>query len=260
MDFSFEWKVNFAIVISVASLLISLIRWRIDKHETRKYEKIRAYEEIFDDANYILTYPLLHRNRMKEELKYQNANCEIQTAVRQYLKAHWMDKWLSGSKYIPEHITDAQERVSFLEIVVNEARQFESKLEMELGSFSLPDLSPVFYLDEPEIRERLSRVMTEVGRRYSFFSDQIQRFWDNTRVAVPESIRNEYCKAKEVCSDYFTHNDRDFDDPYHDLVQAICYEYRSLTRSKAERFLGLTWRLKTKVRHSLRKPNRGSDA
>jgi t-SNARE complex subunit (syntaxin) len=104
---------------------------------------------------------------------------------------------------------------------------------------------------EPEIGQRLARVIGHVGRNLSQFSSKIQRSWERAKFENPEDIKHKYQQCLRVCPDFFEHNPRDFEDPFHDMLEAIRQEYRRLTRRKIDSWSSSLRRLQRSAKRRL---------
>jgi hypothetical protein len=172
-----------------------------------------------------------------------------------YVDSHWMEQAWGRATFIPSHITDERQKMEFMRRVHDEASKFSDRLYAEKFKLTLPELSPVFHLDEPEIDKRLKRIIEHIGRRFSLFSEDVGRLWGLARISEPFDIRGEYEKAIQACKNYFDHNPRGFEDPFHDLVKLICQEYRLMTPTKKQKIEELIWELKRllwRIRHPIK--------
>lgn len=88
INLTYEWKVDFAFIISVMAMIFSFAVWILDKRRTLKIERIRAYEEIYEDVCFILEFPSILRNRKIKQIHYINEDPELQKAVRMYVDSH----------------------------------------------------------------------------------------------------------------------------------------------------------------------------
>lgn len=251
-DFTYEWKVDFALVLSAISMLSSFAVWIFDKRRTRKIERIRAYEEIYEDACFIFEFPLRKRENIAKQIQYMNDNPDIQNAVRTYLNLHWPDQMWGIKKFVPPSLKSESEKLNFVVKIREEASKFQDMLHSQMFDIALAERSPVFYWDESEIKERMAKIMKHVGQRFSLFSSDIQSCWESAKFKDPLDIKHEYEKAIAVCKNYFDHNRRDFDDPFFDLVEKLKREYLSLIRQRKERILWAFQRYFWRIKHPIR--------
>jgi len=228
-EITYEWKLDFPLIISILSIFISALHWILNRSNIRKKERIRTYEEIYGDTCYILEYPLQRRKNEAKQIQYINENADVQNAVRTYLNSHWRDQAWGSKKFVPSSLIDEDEKRKFVELVRNEAKKFEDKLHSKIFSMTLPERSPVFYLEEPGIKERLNKILNHVGQNLSLFSSDIRKLWKSTRFEDPLEIKSEYEKAISVCAKYFEHNHRGFEDPFFDLLRKLVGEYNTMT-------------------------------
>jgi hypothetical protein len=112
-----------------------------------------------------------------------------------------------------------------------------------------PDLSPVYHLEDKEVATRLARIIKHVGGNLSSFSTEIRRSWESIKFMEPREVRDLYEQSLQFCPNYFKHNPRGFDDPFHDLPEAIRREYRALTLSRSEIVKRKVWRYWWKIRY-----------
>jgi hypothetical protein len=231
---SYEWKVDFALILSILSILSTIVLWLIEHRNNRKLVRVQAYEEIYNDACFLLEFPLHKRDRDAKRIQYVNKDPELQKAVRSFLALHWMDQYWSHQKYVPSTITDEEQRRSFIKLVFSEANNFRNNLISYASDFSVPELSPAFHIDEPEVSEHLEYIIRYVGKHLSSFSRPIRRHWESARFVSPIEVKNKYERATKVCPGYFEHNARDFEDPFYDLLVSIRREYRDITKNRKE--------------------------
>lgn len=166
-----------------------------------------------------------------------------------------MEQAWGKAKFIPSHVTDERQKLEFMRRVHDEVSKFSDKLYAEKFKLTFPELSPVYHLDEPEIDKRLKRIIEHIGRRFSLFSEDVRRLWGLARICEPFYIRQEYEKALQACKNYFDHNSRGFEDPFHDLVKRICQEYRLMTRTRKQKIEELVFELKRvlwRIRHPIK--------
>jgi len=232
MQIAYEWKVDFALVISVVTALITISLWLHERRSKNREKRIRAYEEIYEDVCFLLQFPYRQRKQETEAIQYTNADPTIQEAVRSYLDFHWMDRMWDVRKLVPTSLSD-EEAKQFLEIVQEEASEFEDARFRHRVALGIPDRSPVFYVDNPEVSERLSKLLRHVGQNLSLFDYDIRQCWERARFKDPAEVRSEYEKALRVCPHFFEHNPRDFDDPFVDIAERIREEYRNMTLSRS---------------------------
>ena len=233
---TYEWKVDIAIVISIINFFIMLFLRIFDNLRKKKEKKINAYETVYDDACYLMAYP--HRRRKKElaQYEYTHENPDIQNAVRKYIESHWMEYTWGIERLVPDSIKTENEQQIFIKKVRQEAREFQDHIfELQI-KFNLAELSPVYYLDDDEIVNRMSNILQYVGKNLSLFSQRIRSCWEEAKFKDPAEVKLEYERAIKVCPHYFKHNPRDFNDPFFDIVSSIRIEYRSMTRSKTKKF------------------------
>jgi len=250
---TYEWKINFAVIVSALSPLVTIILWKLNEHKKLKSDRKRVYEEIYEDVCFILCFPITCRDRKIKEITYSNEDPELERAVRMYIDSHWMDQYWGRAKFIPSHIKDEHQKLEFMRRVQDEANNFSDKLFEK--NFSFSKLSPVFYLDEPKIDKRLKRIIKYIGRSLSLFSEEISQLWESARISNPFDVQREYEKALQFCKNYFDHNPRDFDDPFYDLLKCIRQEYRVMTRTRKQKIGELIWEIKRllwKIRHPIK--------
>jgi hypothetical protein len=90
----------------------------------------------------------------------------------------------------------------------------------------------VSWMEEDDVRLRMQKVHEEVGRQLSRFSHKIREHWQSASFQSPQEVREQYQRAMRVCPNFFRHNERDFKDPYLDLLVCIRQEYRRLSTSR----------------------------
>lgn len=231
---SYEWKVDFAIILSILSVITTIALWLFERKANRKNACVQAYEQVYDDACYILEFPLHKNDREAKNIQYANTDPELEQAVRAFLNSHWMDQYWGTKKFVPPSLTAEDKKREFMRKVSSEAYAFRAMLSSHTFNLTIREMSPVFHTHEEEISERLVHIMKYVGKNLSLFSPVVRQQWGNARFADPLEIRREYEKALEVCDHYFEHNTRDFDDPFYDLLTSIRKEYRQFTRDRRE--------------------------
>ena len=127
-NLTYDWKVDFAVIISLLAFLVTFVRWYLDSRQKRKKEKIQAYEEIFDDACYILEYPFRKRQTQAKQKQYINIDAELQSVVRKYLDSHWMGHIWGAKRFTPPRITDIEDQLQYLGKVQEEANAFRDSI------------------------------------------------------------------------------------------------------------------------------------
>lgn len=231
---TFKFTVNFAVILSFISMVVSFSLWIWERRNNRTRRKIDVYEEIFEDVCFILEVPLHKRRDLLKENEYINADNDIQEGVRKYINSHWMEQMWGAKKFIPSHLTTEKEKHAFIRKVIDEAHNYQDKISSYVLDISIPEQSPVYYIDESHIKRRFEKITNHVGHNLSYFSDNVKDSWERIRFYEASEIKNQYEKALKICSNFFEQNPRDFDDPFYDLLVDIRKEYRSLTRKKLE--------------------------
>jgi hypothetical protein len=251
-NLTYDWKVDFAVIISSVAFLFTFIRWYLDSRYKRKREKIQAYEEIFDDACYILEYPIRKRQTEAKQKQYVNSDSELQLAVRKYLDSYWIGHIWGATRFTPPRITDIEGQLQYIRKIQKEANAYRDSISKFKFDIDLPEMSPVFHLSEPDIKKRLLYIISYVGRHLSQFSDDIQRAWQDSRFDEPEDVHKKYDQALASCKNFFKYNNRDFTDPYYDLLNTIRRDYRELTSKRfSSRFSKQLWSRLLRLRWSL---------
>jgi len=234
---TYQWKVDFALILSFFVLLFTLVRWFIEHKEKKKNKILEAYEKVFDDAIYILLHPLRYKKEITNKKEFTHDDPEFEKAVRNYLSSHFHNRSVGNiEKFIPNNIIDQIEQLKYLHKVAKAANEFKSEISNEQLSLDISSLSPVNYFDNDEINLRFQRIIDNIGKNLSLFSENAQIYWSDILTSDPIEVKNEYHKSLEVCPNYFRHNSRDFADPYLDLLQNIRDDYRKLTKKKFEYF------------------------
>ena len=248
---TYEWKFNFAVVVSLLSLLVSTLSARLQARSRRRAERIQAHETVCEDVSFLLEYPLHRRRAAAAALEYESDDPDLQAAVRAYLDAHWMEQFWPGSRFVPEAARTEEERRLFIQHVRTEASTFRDRLlEHQIG-VTIPERSPVYHLDDAEVRAALNRVLKHIGGHLSQFSQRIRRRWEDAKSKDPADIRHEYELGLRVCPNFHEHNPGDVDDPFYGLLVAVRQEYRKLTQPALEPLKWNLWRWRWKLRHPL---------
>jgi hypothetical protein len=232
LQITFQWQINFAVILSLLAVFITLVRWLVESRQKKKKERIQAYEEVFEDACYILMFPYQQRRVETKNREYVNSDPKLEKAVRDYVGSHWMKNTWGGSRINLSDQIDMDAHFAFIKLVQDEARKYQDSLLAEQYDVDLYEQSPVYHLKNQEVTSRMNRVMSYVGRHLSLFSDDITRAWEDVTFKDPEEIQKEYEKALEVCDQYFRHNPRGFSDPFYDMLKSIRQEYRELARRR----------------------------
>lgn len=242
--FSYEWKVDFAVLVSLLAVSFTIIRWIIEKRGKIRREKIQAYEQVFEDANFILLYPFKKKRADSRSVEYQHPDPEFQNAVRLYLDSHWMNRMYGMNKYLPSTVKDRAEQYDYMAKVQAEATSFQDKIFALQSDFTMAQMSPVFHMENDELNSRFANVMDYVGKHLSLFSPRIQRLWEDANYHDPSEVKHKYEKCLAVCPKFFRHNVQDFDDPYLEILDRIRMEYRAL---KQERIKEMVIALKLRI-------------
>ena len=253
----YQWKIDFALILSIAALLIASIRWYFEKRNKKKNKILEAYEKVFDDSIFILLYPLKFRKELANKKQFTDSDTEFEKAVRNYRNSHMMARSFSHlDKYVPASIVTQTDKLKYLLKVSDAASQFERKVSEEQFDLNLPNMSPVNYFENEEVNHKFQNIVQVVGKNLSLFSEDIQRYWSDTLTENPDDVKREYQKCLDVHSEYFTYNLRDFADPYYDLLQQIIGDYRRMTRKITE---NIGWKTKlfiNKVFHPIKTYNK----
>ena len=245
----YQWKIDFALILSIVALLITSVRWFLEKRTKRHNQILEAYEKVFDDAIFILLFPLKFKKEIVNKKLFTDPDPEFEKSVRNYLNSHILKKTFGNiDKFVPVNEITQIDKLEYLQRVQEAAYNFEERISEEQFNLNLPDMSPVNYFDNEDISNKFQNIVHVVGKNLSLFSTVVQRHWGNTLNENPVNVRNEYKKCLEVCPDYFTHNPRDFEDPYYDLLQQIRDDYRKMTRNKME---NISWKTKLLVKKIL---------
>jgi len=232
---TYQWKVDFAIILSFVALLISIIRWYLDKRNKRKSRVLEAYEKVFDDAMYILLYPRKYRRELANQKQFIHPDPIFEKAVRNYLDSHILVQLsYDYDEYMPSNINSHTDKQKYLSEVAVAASKFSKEVSDLEFNLELPNLSPVYYIENEDILKRLQNIINNVGKNLSLFSEMVRDFWSDTLTGNPKDVKNEYEKGLAICPHFFSHNPRDFDDPYFDLVSQIRNDYNKMTRKKLE--------------------------
>lgn len=246
---TYQWKVDFALIISFLALLITSIRWYFESRDKKKKRVLEAYEKVFDDAIFILLHPLKFRKEKARQKEYSNEDPDFEKSVRNYLNSHLLSRSFGAfQKFIPSHIKDQSEQLHYLLKVTEAANDFEREVFNDQLDLDIPSLSPVNYFDNDDIKRRFQSIVDNVGKSLSLFSSNVQRYWSDTLTSDPNEVKKEYQKSLEVCPNYFSHNPRDFSDPYIDLLENIRNDYRKLTRKRIE---NIGWKTSLYIRKIL---------
>jgi len=216
----------------------------------KKVRRLGAYEAVYEDASFVLTYPFRCRAKAARAKQYENDDPEVEEAVRSYLDAHWMKRMWPGTSFVPERLKTDEERRAFRRRVSEEADAFDRDLFRLQIELSLPERSPVYHLEDDEVNARLTKILHYVGAHLSLFSPRIRDFWEKAKFLDPQETKSEYERGLEVCPHFFEHNARDFDDPFLDLLEAVRQEYRAMSRPRIN---PSSWAVAWKLRHMVGK-------
>jgi|GEM_PF-2566528 len=234
-EVTYNWKIDFAIILAAISFLFTLVKWFYDNLCKTKKSRIEVYEKVFDNAVYILLYPLNHQKEIAKQKRYENSDEEFQEAVRNYLNSNiYSTTYSKIDSLVPKRITNDSEKMKYLARVQAEAHSFEEQIMDEQFGLDLPKLSPVYYFDNNDIKIRFEDIVQKVGKQLSYFSDDVQRYWHDIITSAPNEIIKQYNDSLAVCPNYFQHNRREFSDPYIDILESIRNDYRKMTRKKIE--------------------------
>lgn len=219
-----------AILISISNVIFSIFIY----YKNHKKEKIKAYEKIYQNTCDILDYPWQQKKIKAKKIQYTNNDKHLESAVRKYLNMHWLERMYGINQLAPSHITKSVDRIKYANRVQKEASDFEKQC-FSKRYVEYPKSSPVFYLKNKEVYAKLKIIIEYIGQNLSLFSDKIQKYWRQIIYADPSEIINEYNKALNVCPDFFKHNEKDFNDPYYDLLSSIRKEYNKTSKRKITR-------------------------
>lgn len=241
---SYEFKIDFALIMAVLSVIITISFWVLDKLSKNKKERIRAYEAVYDDACFVLEFPLHRRKKEAEKIEYIHSDPNIQLPVRKYLDSHWMDQTWGTRKFAPENLSTEGERRQFLKTIFDEAQKFQDQQFNYRLDLSVADRSPVFHFDSPELADRVGAIFKFVGKNLSLFSRPVQELWESAKFKDPQEVKREYERSLKVCPHFFQHNPRDFDDPFFDILVLIRQEYRKLISPP---MIDFRWKISSKL-------------
>jgi hypothetical protein len=227
--FSYELKSDLAIISS----LISLILWVYTRHAKKKQEVIEAYETVYDDVIFLINYPLNEKRGEIKEFKYSNEDKKLEKAVREYLDAHFFGQlYIYGEIYSNDLKIDEKKK-EFIDKVKEEANKFNENNERH-SNLKTPHLSPVYYVDNPVVIEKMDRILRYVGRNLTKFKKETKYCWLRTHDIDPKEVVDEYEKGMQFCPNYYEHNPRDLFDPYYDIIIGIRSDYRKLTTKRID--------------------------
>jgi hypothetical protein len=241
LNLTYEWKVDIAILLTLFNLAINAITYILRSRAKRKEARTRVYEKVYEDASFLVEYPYRQKLNAKKSRFYSNDNVELQTAVRIYLDAEIMGKSWALVNSTPSNLT-GDERLEFISLVQKEAARYRNEADRVNLDIRGPDLSPAYHLEDKEVSVRLVRIIKHVGGNLSSFSKEIRRSWESIKFMNPSEVRGLYEQSLQFCPNYFKYNPRGFDDPFHDLPEAIRREYRALTLTKTEKIKRKLWR------------------
>jgi hypothetical protein len=251
-EITYQWQVNFAVILSLLAILITLIRWFVEYYQKKKKERVQAYEEVYEDSCYILFYPYEKRRLKTKRIQYINSDPKLQKAVRDRIDSHWMKSMGGLSMFELGKIKDIDAYFAFMNLVGEEASKFQDTLRHRQYDVDLYEKSPVFHLTNPDVVSRFNRVMSYVGRHLSLFSDKIKSSWEDAKYKDYQDVRKDYKKALGICKHYFKHNQRDFPDPFYELLDSIRQEYRELTQKRGSFvFIKIKWKLEHFIRNMI---------
>jgi hypothetical protein len=228
---TYDWRIDLALLLGIANGAYAIL----ERRNRRRKERVAAYELVYDDACFVLEYPFRKKRQAAKRLQYRDDNQDFERAVRLYLDAHELNQMYGNRRYVPDYITDTMERHEYLMRVAAAAHAFREHVFREQRAISEPELSPVMYLDDDELATRINRIIANVGRHLSQFSNDTRRLWEDAKSTDPEDVKEEYARSLDVCQRFFEHNPRGFDDPFVDLPDRIRREYRELLMTPRER-------------------------
>lgn len=245
----YNWKVDFALIMSILSFLFTLLKWYFESNTKKKKSVLDAYERVYTDAMFILLHPLNCRKEKSLNKEYSNFDPELEKSVRDYLNSHFLSRLFDTvHSNTPNNIKDETEKLKYFKKVYEEAEKFENEIMNEQLKLDIPSLSPVYYFDNDDIMLRFKNIIECIGKSLSLFSSNVQKFWSDTLTSNPDQVRKDYKLALEVCPNFFIHNSRDFSDPYYDLLVNIKKDYNKLTQKRFESF---GWELKIYIKKIL---------
>jgi hypothetical protein len=248
LNLTYEWKVDIAILLALVNLAISAITYILKSRAKRKEVRIRVYEKVYEDASFLVEYPYHQKIKASKSLVYCNDNIDLQTAVRAYLDSELMGRSWALASSIPSNLI-GDERLEFITLVQKESAKHRDEANYLSLDIRGPDLSPIYHLADKEVATRLARIIKHVGGNLSSFSNGIRRSWESIKFMNPSEVRVLYEESLRFGPNYFKHNPRGFDDPFHDLPEAIRREYRSLTLSRSEIVKRKLWRYWWRIRY-----------
>ncbi len=237
-------KVNIAFFLSLISFLWSFLLYI----HSRKTERIRFYDKIYDAADWLLMY----EHRRLESIEFECDDKELETAVNQYAKAHGTARLFGYAFDYPSHIVTDVEKYAFRDRV---AKAYEEHHENVFGGFWRGEFSqsPVFLLENGECKTKFNQIISTIGENRSRFSKKINSAWRRTQETSVEKIKGEYESFKKLlnhtCGDL---EDDGVDDPYLALLLTIRFEYRNMTKSFPDYLEELCWNTRYWIRERFR--------
>ncbi len=242
MEFSIGARIDiYALVIGVFNSVFLYL----GRRSKIKQEKIKAHEEIIESVKFLYSYGYRKRKPEVDNLQYHNEDPEIQKMVREYLEMHWLEQMNAHRPFLRDAVRGDTGKFKLSRIIQEEAHQFEMEKLSFSHDVSLPMRSPVYYLDDEEVKRHWNEVKRHVGKNLSVFSETVQIHWRSLITAEPKDVIREYEKSLRACENYFDHNSRGFDDPFMDLIQVLNGDYNSIRESW---FRELKWKIHTKTR------------
>lgn len=252
-DITYQWKIDFALILSLLAIFISFVRWYFERRTLKKNKVLQAYEKVFDDAIFILLYPLKFKKELAGKKQFNHSDPEFEKAVRKILNTNMLRRYTSH--YDEIDFSDKEEsnkKLEYFKTVYEAASKFENEIMNESLSLSIHELSPINYFDNELIKQKFENIIQVVGKNLSLFSPDVQKYWSDTIIEDPDKVKLEYENCLEICANYFTHNPREFPDPFYDLLTKIRDDYRRMTRKKFENFGWKTKRYFNKIIHPIK--------
>lgn len=237
---------------SLAPILTLVGIWfayRVNRHK-KLSQRLQSYEAILSDVYFLLMFPWKEKERKAEAIEFNHDDPELRDAVRAYLKAGPSATLSPPAEYVPSRITDEDEQLRYKMTIMDQVNAHRNLVSEAEYNITAPELSPVHYLDIPEVEQRLNNVLSHVGKNLSSFGPRTRDLWTETATNEPGDVRRRYRECIEFCPNYFEHNPREFSDPYLDLLFAIRDEHRLLTKTPPD---AITHQLRSVVR-KLRHP------
>jgi len=218
VSITYEWKIDFPLVLTIIGVIFSYIYTNISNKKNRQLNEWQILAEIYDDVLFLLSYPLKYK---KDEYEYTNSNKTIEAIVNRKIKDYDLEIDQYWSYYLTEFPElkgmDKNEKERLGKVI---KREYDNAMECR-QSLSFLILSPAYYSDNEDVYSKLIHVQKHVTKNAKHLPKQITDLALETIQHDSKIIMMKYKAQLEYDDRYFMNNKPLFTDPYRLFILSL---------------------------------------